>query len=349
MHAWVLNGINDLRFEEREKPVPGEGRVLLKVAACGICGSDIPRIYDTGAHRHPLIPGHEFAGTVVQTGTGCDVSLTGVRAGVFPLIPCGTCPQCLKKRYEMCDNYNYTGSRCDGGFAEYVCVPESSLIRLPDNVSFEQAAMLEPMAVAVHAMRAIAPLPGEKVAICGLGTIGLLLLMFLLEAGIRDIYLIGNKELQKQTALSLGIDAGHYCDSKKTDALSALKEMTASEGCDVFFECTGRNETVNLALNATAKGGRIMLIGNPHSDMLMERNDYWQILRRQLTLRGSWNSSFTGSTSDDWHYVLQKLEQGRIAPEKLISHRLPLAELEKGLRIMRDRSEEYCKIMITEV
>lgn len=346
MRAWVLHGVNDIRFEDTEKPVPVEGWVLLKVGACGICGSDIPRIYDTGAHRHPLIPGHEFAGTVVETAPGMDKSLIGSRVGVFPLIPCGKCPQCLKKRYEMCERYDYAGSRRDGGFAGYVCMPASSLIRLPDRVSFEQAAMLEPMAVAVHAMRALPPAPGENVAICGLGTIGLLLFMFLKEAGVGDLYLIGNKDIQKKTALALGIAEDHYLDARQPDIKGRLTEASGGAGFDVFFEATGRNSAVSLALDTAAKGGRVMLIGNPHSDMQLTRDSYWQILRRQLTLKGTWNSSFTGCADDDWHYVLQKLREGKISPEKLISHRFPLAELEKGLHIMKDRSEEYCKIML---
>ncbi len=168
MKAHVLEKVNDLQFREVDMPEVPEGWVLVKVKNVGVCGSDIPRIYQTGAHRHPLIPGHEFAGEVVETGE---------RVGVFPLIPCGKCPQCRKKQYEMCADYNYLGSRCDGGFAEYVAVPKWNLLSLPDSVSFEDAAMLEPTAVAAHAMRAMAVQPDETICVCGLGTIGLLLVM----------------------------------------------------------------------------------------------------------------------------------------------------------------------------
>ena len=346
MKAWVLHGVNDLRFEDMDSPTPGEGEALIRVMACGICGSDIPRIYDTGAHRHPLIPGHEFAGIVEAVGRNTDSALIGSRVGVFPLIPCGTCPQCSQKKYEMCENYNYTGSRCDGAFAEYVCVPGSNLIQLPDNVSSEQAAMLEPMAVAVHAMRATQITPNSSIAICGLGTIGLLLYTFLKEAGHNNIYLIGNKDFQKKQALALGSDESHYCDTRKEDALSWLRKSTGGSGADVFFECVGRNDTITLSLNAVAKGGNVTLIGNPHSDIALQRNDYWQMLRKQLTLKGTWNSSFTQSADDDWHYVIDRLSSGSVTPEKLITHSLPLSELEHGLHIMRDKSEDYCKIMI---
>ena len=123
MKAYVLHGIGDLRYEDVGLPALAEGTVLVRVRAAGICGSDIPRVYRTGAYSHPLIPGHEFSGEVVRVGAGVDGAWVDKRVGVFPMIPCMGCPQCQKGQYEMCRNYNYLGSRTDGGFAEYVRVP----------------------------------------------------------------------------------------------------------------------------------------------------------------------------------------------------------------------------------
>lgn len=345
MKAWVLHGIGDLRLEEVKQPVPGEGEVLVAVKAVGICGSDIPRIYRTGAHVHPLIPGHEFAGVVEQTGTGVDEKWLGKRVGVFPLIPCRECLPCRKKRYEMCRNYSYLGSRRDGGFAEYVAVPEENLMELPGQVSFEEAAMLEPMAVAVHAMRRVRPESTDMVAICGLGTIGALLLMFLKEAGVKHLLAIGNKDFQKQTALKLGLPDSCYCDSRTQDVGAWLREHTDGAGADVFFECVGKNETFSQAVDLTAPAGRVCLVGNPYSDMQLEKAVYWKILRNQLTVTGTWNSSFTHEAEDDWNYVLGRLAQKRVAPTELISHRYPLENLEEGCLLMRDKTEDYLKIM----
>ncbi|MDE7233112.1 MAG: alcohol dehydrogenase catalytic domain-containing protein, partial [Lachnospiraceae bacterium] len=217
MKAWVLHDVNDIRFEEVNEPQPAADEVLVSVKAAGICGSDIPRIYKTGAHVHPLIPGHEFSGQVVRAGDNVDSAWNGKRVGIFPLIPCGRCATCQKQQYEMCRDYSYLGSRRDGGFAEYVAVPEWNLIELPENVSYEEAAMLEPMAVAVHAMRRVNPNPKDTVVICGLGTIGMFLLMFLLDAGIENIFVVGNKEFQRNTVLKMGLDENNYCDSKKQD------------------------------------------------------------------------------------------------------------------------------------
>ena len=290
MRAYVLHGIDDLRLEETALPEIKEREVLVKVMAAGICGSDIPRIYKTGTYSYPLIPGHEFSGTVIETGLKADKKWMGKRVGIFPLIPCGECESCRKKQYEMCRHYSYLGSRTNGGFAEYAAVPEENLIELPEEVSYEVAAMLEPMAVAVHAMRKSGVMKENTVVVYGLGTIGLLLCMFLLDAGVRDIYVIGN----------------------------------------------------------TAPGGTVQMVGNPASDIMLKKEIYWKILRNQLTIKGSWNSSFLQNEKDDWHYVLDRLGRQTIHPEQFITQKFELEHLKEGLEIMRDKREEYVKVMMVQ-
>jgi len=346
MQAYVLNGVNDLQLKSVEIPTPGSHEVLVRVRACGICGSDIPRIYETGAHVHPLIPGHEFAGEVVAVGENAHESWLGKNVGIFPLIPCGKCEPCKNKQYEMCRDYDYIGSRRNGAYAEYVTVPQENLIELSDNVTFEAAAMLEPMAVAVHAMRRVSVKPEHAVVICGMGTIGTLLLLFLLDAGITNVLVIGNKESQRQNALRFGVPDDCYCDSKSQDVTKWILDKTAGRGADVFFECVGRNETVSQAIDLTAPAGEVCLIGNPHSDMLLDKQVYWKVLRNQLRLTGTWNSSFTGEEDDDWHYVLKRLAIGNVLPEQLITHRFSVDEIENGFHIIRDKTEEYVKIMM---
>ena len=346
MRAYVLHGVNDLRLEEVEKSILQDDRVMVEVKAAGICGSDIPRIYTNGTYHFPTIPGHEFSGKVVQVGKNVDSNWLNKRVGLFPLIPCKECGPCRKKQYEMCKSYSYLGSREDGGYAEYVTVPAENLVELPETVSYEAAAMMEPMAVAVHAMRRMNIRSDESVVICGLGTIGLLLFMFLKEAGISDILVVGNKDFQKKTILELGISEECYCDSRVQDVERWIMDKTSGAGIDVFFECVGKNETIIQAINSTISGGKVMLLGNPHSDMDFEQKVYWKILRNQLTLKGTWNSSFICEDNDDWHYVLEKVAEGKVKPETLITHKLNFEELEKGLIIMRDKTEDYVKVMI---
>lgn len=367
MRAYVLNAVADIGLRQAKTPehdgngitsrngqasVPEDECAIVKVHAAGICGSDIPRIYKTGAYHHPLIPGHEFSGEVISVGNSKWNILAGKRVGIFPLIPCGKCSACKKKLYEMCRNYNYLGSRSDGGFAEYVKVPAANLIELPENVSYEQAAMLEPISVSMHSIRqcGLSLAPGEdeaglNIVISGMGTIGLFTVMLLRGMGYKNIFCLGNKECQKEYAAILGIPDSAYCNVKNDDPVSFVNIITGSEGADIYFECVGKNESIGLGLNVLAGGGRLQLVGNPASDMTSPKDEYWKILRKQLKVTGTWNSSFTGDEDDDWHLVLNALKAGKISPEKLISHRLAFEDLTKGFEIMRDKTEDYVKVM----
>ena len=351
MKAWRLHDIGDIRLEEVEKPSLKEDEVLVAVKAAGICGSDVPRTYQNGAHKMPLVIGHEFSGEVVEASAGNE-SWVGERVGTFPLIPCKKCGPCQNKLYEMCRDYDYVGSRRDGAFAEYVTVPAWNLIELPENVSFEQAAMLEPIAVAVHAMRkGLAALETNShikdkkevaIGISGLGTIGLLLASFLKEAGYENLYVVGNKDAQFALAEKLGIEKSNICDLRKENPTTWFSDKNLS----LYFDCVGKSETVSLGAEVLSPSGVMVCVGNPYSDITFQQNTYWKILRNQLTLVGTWNSSFTKEASDDWHYVLTRLKSQSVHPEQFITHRLSIEELEKGLLIMRDKIEDYCKIII---
>ena len=342
MKAYVLNNINEYSIKNVNIPEIGDYDTLVKVKAAGICGSDIPRIYKSGTYHYPLIPGHEFSGIVEMAGKNAS-DMLNKRVGVFPLIPCMKCAQCIDKKYEMCKNYNYLGSRTDGGYAEYVKVPKWNLIELPDNVSFEQAAMLEPMAVSVHAARRAGLLTNDKsdrnlrIMIMGLGAIGMSLAIMLISEGYKYVYVCGNKKLQKETAFKLNVPHDFYID------INEFSDM--DKDFDVFFDCVGTNEVVDIALNSVRPSGIVCLVGNPASDMDINRNSYWQILRKQLTLVGTWNSSFTHEDNDDWNYVLSKLKSGTIHPEQMISHRFSFDEMMSGFELMRDKKEPYIKVM----
>ncbi|MGN0342109.1 MAG: galactitol-1-phosphate 5-dehydrogenase [Roseburia sp.] len=353
MKAWRLHSVGDIRLENVPMPEVKEHEVLVEVKATGICGSDIPRIYKNGAHRMPLVPGHEFSGRVAEVGTCVDQKWLGKKVGVFPLIPCRSCQPCEKGLYEMCRHYDYLGSRRDGAFAEYVAVPEWNLVELPENVSFEEAAMLEPMAVAVHAIRRAKINPEDAVVVYGLGTIGQFLTMFLLEQGISNLIVIGKKEFQRETALRLGVKESHYLDSTKDDVREFIMQHTDGYGANVIFECVGKNDTIAAVLDLAAPAGEICMVGNPYSDIRLEQDVYWKILRHQLRVTGSWNSSYRGNTmdsdmQDDWSRVCRLLAEGRIRPAQLITHRFGMDDLEQGFCIMRDKTEDYIKILMTQ-
>lgn len=354
MKAWVLNNINDIGYREMERPKLNEDEVLVEVKAAGICGSDIPRIYENGSHKMPLILGHEFSGKVVEVGHKSQVGLLEKHVGIFPLIPCKSCPQCLDKSYELCKSYNYLGSRCHGGFTEYVAVPVWNVIELYEHVPYEVSAMMEPMAVAVHAIRRIKLKSKDRIAVIGLGTIGLLITMFLKEMGYHNLYVIGNKEMQKEAVLRLGLDETSYMDMRTSDVKALIMEATDGQGVNGIFECVGKNDTITQAIDIAAASGEICMVGNPYTDVTMERDIFWKILRSQLRITGTWNSSYGATLEeeevsnmvDDWNYVRKCLKENRIHPEKLITHRFEAKDLEKGFHIMKNKSEDYIKIMM---
>lgn len=349
MKAYVLHGINDIKYEDVKKPVPGPGELLIKVKAAGICGSDIPRIYQNGAHKHPIVPGHEFAGIVEEAGPETNTNLVGKRVGVFPLIPCRKCGPCLHKQYEMCENYDYLGSRSDGAFAEYVVAPERNIIVLNDNVSTESAAMLEPLSVSAHAVRAVVQditSRDSKILVWGLGTIGIMLTMILKSEGFTEIYCACNKEYQENILKEkLGIQSEHIVNINNTSKPVDELISRIGSGFDICFECVGHPDSINCVVDAAGPSAKVMFVGNPYSDIIFKRDTYWKILRHQLEVHGTWNSSFTGDENDDWHYVLNAISSGRINPDFLVTQKFTLSDLSKGFEIMRDKALPYIKII----
>ena len=297
MKAWVLNKVGDISFQAVDVPAPAENEVLIRVEAAGICESDIPRIYKTGAHRMSLIPGHELSGVVEGIGKQVPAYWLGRRVAVCPKIACGKCKQCRDGYFDFCKEYDFIGSRRDGAFAEYVAVPTGNLLELPETVSFAQGAMLEPLAVAANAVwrgcqGMSDPLSLEKpVAVCGLGPVGLMAVMLLKEAGYRRIFVIGKGEGQRKRAGKLGISEKHFCDSQTEDAGEWLLNISDG-GASVYFECAGTNESMSYGFEGLAPGGRRVTVGNPRCDMAFPRGLWWMRLRKQMTVYGIWNSSF---------------------------------------------------------
>lgn len=345
MKAWKLYDVNDIRYEEVPIPKLKQGEVLIKVKAAGICGSDIPRIFSTGAHKMPLIPGHEFSGEVTDIASDVESRWLNKRVGIFPLIPCMRCECCKKKMYEMCEDYNYLGSRRDGGFAEYVAVPEWNLIELPENVSFEQGAMLEPMAVAIHAMKKITIEANDNIAVYGAGTIGILMALCIKAYGYREPYVYVKHEFQRDVLLREGFSQSQICINSQMDEKKWTNIVTEGHGMDCIYECVGKNESYSACLELAAPKAKVCLIGNPYGDMKLDRKVYWNILRKQLMIVGTWNSSFKTDCSDDWNDAIRMMNEKRVCPEKLISHHYSISNLATGFELMNAKKECYIKEM----
>ena len=331
MKALNLYGVNDLRYDEIPRPVPQVGEVLLKVRACGICGSDIPRVFEKGTYHFPTIIGHEFAGEIVEAE---DKSLLGHKAAVFPLLSCGKCAACEEGRYAQCESYSYYGSREDGGMAEFLAVKRENLCLLPDNVPFAWGAMSEPAAVALHAFRKSGTGVGDSLFIYGIGTIGLIIAQWARAAGVRRIVLAGRTAAKLAMAKQMGFDA------VDVGRLADVPDM------DACIEGTGSSAGVEGCLRVARNFAKVVLMGNPEGEIKLSQKNYWHILRKELQLLGTWNSSYS-RYHNDWRDAVWGMQAGMLDLEPLITHRFSLRDYQQAFALMHEKKEPYLKVMLT--
>ena len=346
MKALMLHGVGDLRLEDIPRPVCRDGEALVRVAFCGVCGSDIPRIFTKGTYSLPLVCGHEFAGVVEAVGAGVEEYAPGDRVAVFPLIWCGKCPACEQGRYVQCSNYDYLGSRSNGAFAEFVAAPRQNLIRIPPGVRFDEAAMTEPAAVALHALRrAGGTAIGETVAIFGGGPIGLMASQWARGMGAAKVMVFDVVAEKLALARRLGLESVH--DSREVDPVETVRELTDGRGAHVAIEAAGVPATMVQSLGAVRQGGRVVLLGNPSADVTLPADLISTMLRREVEVRGTWNSVYSAAgNDDDWRAALDAMAEGRLRLEPLITHRWSLEDALEGLEMMRRRGEFFAKALV---
>ncbi len=342
MKACVLHAVGDLRYEEVAKPTPKRGEVLLKIRASGICGSDLGRVFQKGTYKFPTIPGHEFSGEIIEVGEGSDASLIGRKAAVFPLVPCKKCDMCEVGQYASCRDYDYFGSRCDGAFAQYICVPVWNLILAEDSLSYEQAAMAEPAAVSLHALNCAGIELGDSVAIFGAGPIGLMLATFAKIQGALKIILLDIDKTKIEFAKKLGYE--FVIDTSDKNYVEKVFEITDNKGVDVSIEGAGVSATFAGSLRVAKPLGKVVLMGNPMGEMNLSQNEYWEILRKQLTVVGTWNSSYT-KQKNEWQTVIKAMAEGVLDVEPFITHRFDFKDCNKAFEMFRDKTEFFNKIM----
>lgn len=326
MNAAVLHAVGDLRYEEADMPEANikNGEVLLRIRASGICGSDLPRVLSKGTYKFPTIPGHEFSGEIVECG---DKTLIGRKAAVFPLLPCMKCASCEIGEYAQCEDYDYYGSRRDGGFAEYIAVKEWNLVLAPDGLSFEEIAMCEPAAVALCAINQAHIQIGDTVVIYGAGAIGMILAQWARINGAGRVAVADMDRRKIEFAEKLGFD-----------------EYDGSYKADIAIEGAGAESSLENCLKAAKKFGRVVLMGNPLGDMHITQSAYWEILRKRLTLTGTWNSSYN-IARNDWKNSLEAMAAKRLDVLSLITHRYELKDCNAAFDMMAGKKEFYNKVM----
>lgn len=335
MRAAVMYSPGDIRIEDVAKPSPGADEVLLRVAACGVCGSDIPRMLTKGAHRMPIICGHEFSGHIVQLGEGVEGWQEQELVSVAPLIPCRHCIQCQAGNFSRCLDYDYFGSRRDGAYAEYVVVPLGNLLKAPGGIDPRAAAMADPASIALHAIWKTPVRLGQTGAVVGCGPIGLFAIQWMRLMGLREIVAVDLSDEKLEQAREAGATHCFRSHDKRPDL----------PGADVVIEAAGHPATANLAIRLAGPGGHVVFIGIPTTDVTLEQASFNHLLRQEISLHGSWNSFGAPFPGRQWTAALEALGSGELKWEFMITHELGLDALPEMFTKFRERNEFISKVM----
>lgn len=289
MKAAIMEGPKQFVIKDLPQPSPGPSEVIVRSRACAVCGSDLT-VYKLGIPDRIL--GHEFAGDIVDVGDKVADWKIGDRVVIEPQLSCGECHWCKTKQFNLCDSMEYTGLATDGGFAEFARVPAYQLHLLPDNVSYEQGALMEPLAVAIRGVRLSGIKPGDSVAVFGCGSIGLFTMLWARKMGAKRIIALDVVPTRAQQAQQL---ADNILNPAEISASEEIVKLTNNIGADVIFECSGNLQAQQDAIESVRKGGQIILLGigyEPTPVMFM------QLTMREIGLKGSLGYSSLSDNSE---------------------------------------------------
>ncbi len=341
MKALVLEAYNKLVYKDEPKPQFKPNEVLVRVKACGICGSDVHGMDgSTGRRIPPLIMGHEASGIIEEIGSEVDTLSPGDRitfdSTEYQLNDWYT----LRGKYNLSDNRKVLGVspkeyRRHGAFAEYIAVPEHIIYKLPDSVSFEQAAMVEPVAVATHAIGLTSIGIGDTVLVVGTGMVGLFLIQVLKLSNAGTIIAVDLDDQKLELAKKFGAD--HVFNPKSTNIHDAILPLTHNRGTDIAFEAVGIGSTVNMAIENARKGGAVTLVGNlsPKVDFPLQ-----SVVTREIHVQGSC------AIAGEYAQVLEMIGKGLIDVDTLLSAKAPLSEGASWFKRLYDKEPGLNKVIL---
>ncbi len=326
MKAAVIEQKNILKTLEVDVPEPLENEVLIEVYASGICGTDLHIYQGDYKGTYPIIPGHEFSGVVRKAGSKVRNFKEGDRVAVEPNLSCGVCYDCLNNRQHFCENVQAVGVTRQGGFAQFVCAPEGAVFPIGD-LSFEEAAFMEPLSCVLHGVEEVQPDLADKVLLIGAGPIGLLLLQSFLVKGCSEITVVDRDSSRLDLARELGA-------AIVTTDLQSLEK----EAYHIVCDATGVTAVIELTLDYVRPSGKILWFAVPHKDAVAQV-PLFRMFEKEISIYSSYTS-----LRNSWQ-AIHLLQNRRIRVDKLISHKLPLEEFEKGLKIIETHSEPAMKIL----
>jgi len=351
MRAVVYRGVNDLRLETVPVPQIGPGELLVKIATCGVCGTDLKKIH-TGSHSAPRIFGHEMAGTIVEVGEGVTKFAAGERVMVFHHIPCGKCYYCRKQTFAQCSTYKKVGATAGmepsgGGFAEYIRVMDwivamGGVVRIPDGVPFEQAAFIEPVNTVLKAVKLLNLAADETVLVIGQGPIGVMLAALSYRTGARvltsDLY-------PQRHAIAARFGLHEPIHAGKENVIERVLAATEGRGADAVLLAVGGKALIATAMDAVRPGGKVMLFAQTQHEEASF--DPGAVCMDEKTLLGSYSAS-TAIQPEVEDLVLGGYRKG-FDLTQLISHRFPLEEAVKAIEVASNPQADSMKIMIEAV
>ncbi|GLC87149.1 zinc-dependent dehydrogenase [Lysinibacillus piscis] len=339
MKAAVFYDKNNIRYEERPMPTIGEGEVLLRMEVCGLCGTDIHKVLDETVPETTVL-GHEVAGTIVEIGQGVEEFVVGDRVFVAHHVPCFTCHYCQRKLFTLCKQFKETNLE-PGGFSEYIRVPalhvKHTMGKLPENVTFEEGALVEPVACCLHGFESMDIRPGDSVLILGAGQIGCLQIQIARHLLAGQIFVSDINPYRLEQSLHFGATA--VMNSKTENLQEKVMEWTAGQGVDHVIISAGVSALLTEAMNCVRKGGTILVFAPfREEEIAIPAHRFFM---DELKVIGSYSSH-----PYNYETALQLIQQGVIRVNDMVTHRFPLAQLDEAIHCAHSPNEQALKVLL---
>lgn len=342
MKAAIYKGLKQIEVQQVEKRAPDPGYVILDTKRTGICGSDLHNYFGNWAPSNTVAAGHETCGVVAEVGEGVTAFEIGDKVTAECFSHCGQCTYCRTGYYNHCQERRWISDKTHGGFAEFTTVHTSGLFKLPDNMSFEDGVMVEPLAVSYRAVVQADATHQDRVVIIGGGTIGQLCLAAAKAMGVKETIITAKYDQQIQLAHDLGAD--HVVDIRETDLQTCAKDLTNGLGVDVVIETVGGSQNFDTALDAVRKCGTVVLVAGYHKPLEV---NLARIVWSEIVVTGS-NCYGFSNMQTDFDAAIELIDSGRVEAKKLVTHRFPFDEIAEAFRISADKSLGAIKVHVCQ-
>jgi L-iditol 2-dehydrogenase len=339
--AAVLYGKGDIRYADWPESETGHGQIKVRVHVCGICGSDIPRIWGDAAHFYPVVLGHEFAGEVTQVGEGVTGFAPGDRVAGVPLLPCMECDDCSQGRYASCKKYSFIGSRQQGALAEYVVIPARNAVKLPEGVTYEMGTFFEPASVALHGLMRAGFRGGADTAVIGAGNIGMLTMEWARIFGAKNIAVFDILDERLAIAKRLGADT--VVNTRNEGFIEDIRS-----GYGYVFETAGHPDAIRLGFDLVSAGGTYTCIGTPSAPVTFEWKLWEQMNRKEFYMTGTWMSYSAPFPGREWRLTAHYFGTGALRmDEDMVFARFPLEKVAEAAALFQEPGHVKGKVLIT--